>query len=100
MKSPRDYITTPGDLPPGVKYQELGRYPRPGTVDEAAPLAMNQKAAIIVAAAEAVRARLQAEYGRRGDLQVLLALHQIYQPALAWLYDEIAARAAGGDHGR
>jgi hypothetical protein len=65
---------------------------RAGTVDEAPTQAMNDKTSIVAEAALRVRTRLEQEYGRKGDLQTLARLINIYPPALAWLYDEIVRK--------
>ncbi len=62
---------------------------RPGTIDEAPGMAMNQKASIVAEAAAKVRIRLENDLGRKGDLQTLARLVDLPMPALAQLYDEI-----------
>lgn len=66
---------------------------RAGTIDEAPAMAMNQKAAVVANAAAAVRVSLDAEQGRKGDLQTLSRLVNVPAPALAKLYDEIVDHA-------
>ena len=64
---------------------------RPGTVDEAPTMAMNQKASAVANAAAAARVKLESDYGRRGDLQTLARIVNLPTPTLAALYDAIVA---------
>lgn len=86
------FMTTGGDC--GIcRLAGAWREARPGTVDMAPRLATNQKASIVADAAVRARTKLEADYGRKGDLQTLARLVNVPATALAVLYDEIAKTA-------
>jgi hypothetical protein len=67
---------------------------RPGTVDEAPPLATSQKASIVAEAVTYAKMKLEQEFALKGDLHTLSRLVNVQPRTLAQIYDKIAPLAA------